>query len=175
MVTERPPFTRWLMVPSMSSSRSHAVEISSHTFILSAFSLESVTRPSSFSRLSMKTSTLSPALTVISPPASANSLQRDDAFALAADVDDDRVASDLDDGAADDLALAPEVSFGKTCLEKGRETFRCYLSPAVVIVNSCSSSFSVSYFRIFVSRRRTSGPEKLWSLRPHPRSKRTRS
>ncbi len=53
MVTERPPFTRWLMVPSMSSSRSHAAEISSQTFILSAFSLESMTRPSSFSRLSM--------------------------------------------------------------------------------------------------------------------------
>jgi len=62
MVTCRPPFTRWLMVPSMISSRSQAAEISSHTFILSAFSFERETSPSSFSRLSMKTSTDSPGL-----------------------------------------------------------------------------------------------------------------
>ena len=43
MVTERPPFTRWLMVPSISSSRSQAAEISSHTLRRSAFSLERTT------------------------------------------------------------------------------------------------------------------------------------
>ena len=59
---ERPPFTRWLMVPSMISSRSQALEISSHTFILSAFSLDREIRPSSLSRLSMNTSTRSPGL-----------------------------------------------------------------------------------------------------------------
>ena len=69
MVTERPPFTRGLMVPSMSSSRSQAPEISSHTFILSAFSLDRTNRPSSFSRLSRKTSTSSPALTLTVPSA----------------------------------------------------------------------------------------------------------
>src|SRR5690606_23535293 len=73
MVTERPPFTRWLIVPSMISSRSHALEISSQTFILSAFSLDREIRPSSLSRLSMKTSTLSPGAMLSSPLASMNS------------------------------------------------------------------------------------------------------
>ena len=74
MVTDKPPFTRWLMVPSMISSRSQALEISSHTFILSAFSLDKEIRPSSLSRLSMNTSTRSPTLTPNVPSAPTNSL-----------------------------------------------------------------------------------------------------
>ncbi len=76
----------------MISSRSQALEISSHTFILSAFSLDREMRPSSLSRLSMKTSTVSPGLTVTCPLRVDELVRRDDAFALAADVDDDRVA-----------------------------------------------------------------------------------
>ena len=73
MVTERPPFTRALMVPSMSSSRSQAPEISSQTFSRSAFSLDRTHRPSSFSRLSRKTSISSPSLTPTVPSACVNS------------------------------------------------------------------------------------------------------
>ena len=52
MSTDRPPLTRPTMVPSTSSSRSQAAEISSQMRILSAFSLERTTMPVSFSRLS---------------------------------------------------------------------------------------------------------------------------
>ena len=73
MVTDRPPFTRALMVPSISSSRSQAAEISSHTFRRSAFSLDRTHRPSSFSRLSRKTSIWSPTATATLPSLSMNS------------------------------------------------------------------------------------------------------
>ena len=68
MSTERPPLTRPTMMPSTSSSRSQAAEISSQMRILSAFSLERTTMPVSFSRDSTSTSTLSPTLTPGSPP-----------------------------------------------------------------------------------------------------------
>jgi hypothetical protein len=75
MVTLSPPFTRAVMVPSISSSRSQAALISSQTFSLSAFSLERSTRPSSVSLLSTSTSTRSPGDTTASPlPGSVNSL-----------------------------------------------------------------------------------------------------
>ena len=45
IVTERPPFTRAVMTPSISSSRSHAALISSHTLNRSAFSLERTHMP----------------------------------------------------------------------------------------------------------------------------------
>ena len=68
MSTERPPLTRPTMMPSTSSSRSHAAEISSQMRILSAFSLERTTMPLSFSRDSRSTSTRSPTFTASSPP-----------------------------------------------------------------------------------------------------------
>ena len=105
MVTERPPFTRSLMVPSMSSSRSHAPEISSHTFILSAFSFERTQRPSSFSRLSRKTSISSPSLMPHGAVGLRELVERDHALALVADVDDDVVLADVDDLALDDVAF----------------------------------------------------------------------
>ncbi len=74
MVTLRPPFTRWVMVPAMSSSRSQASLISSQTLSLSAFSLERMMSPSSFSLASTKTSTRSPAATLMLPLEFTNSL-----------------------------------------------------------------------------------------------------
>ena len=73
MVTERPPLTRVVIVPSISSSRSHAALISSHTLKRSAFSLERTTMPASFSRDSSSTSTVSPGLTSMLPSAPRNS------------------------------------------------------------------------------------------------------
>ncbi len=49
---------------------------------------------------------------------------RDYTLALAPDVDDDRVASDLHDDASDDFSFAAEVPFREACLEEGCEVFR---------------------------------------------------
>ena len=73
IVTERPPFTRAVIVPWISSSRSRAALISSHTLRRSAFSLERRTRPSSVSLDSTSTSTTSPTATRASPPGPMNS------------------------------------------------------------------------------------------------------
>ena len=105
MVTDRPPFTRALMVPSISSSRSHAPEISSQTLRRSAFSFESTHRPSSFSRLSRKTSISSPSLTPTDAVGLRELVERDRSFGLVADVDDDVVLADVDHAAFDDVAF----------------------------------------------------------------------
>src|SRR5216684_2132200 len=73
MSTDRPPLTRPTIVPFTISSRSQAALISSQIRILSAFSLESTTMPVSFSRLSISTSTESPAFTDTSPRGLLNS------------------------------------------------------------------------------------------------------
>ncbi len=73
IVTDRPPFTRVLIVPSINSSRSQAAEISSQTLRRSAFSLEMMQRPLASSRLSRKTSIWSPTFTVRVPSGPVNS------------------------------------------------------------------------------------------------------
>ncbi len=106
MVTERPPFTRWLMVPSMISSRSQALEISSHTFILSAFSLDKEIETV------VALATLDEYVDLVAGLDRHRALRVDElvasdhAFTFAADIDHDRVAVNLHDDAGDDLALA---------------------------------------------------------------------
>ncbi len=73
IVTDRPPLTRAVMVPLISSSRSQAALISSQTLSLSAFSLDRSTRPSSVSLASTRTSTWSPGFTSALPAGPVNS------------------------------------------------------------------------------------------------------
>ncbi len=103
MVTERPPFTRALMMPSMSSSRSHAREISSHTFRRSAFSFERTHRPSSFSRLSRKHVDDVARLDADGAVRLNELVERDRAFRLVTNIDDDVVLADLDHRPFDDV------------------------------------------------------------------------
>ena len=106
MSTERPPFTRAMMVPFDRARRARTRrEISSQTLSRSAFSLERTHSPSSFSRLSRSTSTASPALTADRAVGLRELVERDHAFGLVADVDDDVVLADLDDRALDDVAF----------------------------------------------------------------------
>ena len=48
-------------------------------------------------------------------------VEADDALGFVADVDDDGVFADFDDGARDDVAFTELVRTGRRCLEEGRE------------------------------------------------------
>ncbi len=71
--TEKPPFTRLVITPSMMPSASWTSLIASHTLTLSAFSFERMTRSSSSSHTSIMTSTWSFKLTSTFPFSSLNS------------------------------------------------------------------------------------------------------
>ena len=97
--------------------------------------------PVSSSTASSSTWTSSPSLggTTLSRPSSYHSLQRDDAFALVADVDPDLVADDLADAAGDDLVVleAPARSGGSQSPP----------SPKAASSSCWSSSSGRSYWR----------------------------
>ena len=96
MVTERPPFTRALMVPSMSSSRSHAPEISSQTFRRSAFSFER-THEAVFVLAALEEDVDLVAFLDADRAVGLRELvERDRSFGLVADVDDDVVLADAE-------------------------------------------------------------------------------
>ena len=151
MVTERPPFTRALMVPSISSSRSHAPEISSQTFSRSAFSFERTQRPSSFSRLSRKTSISSPSLTPTDAVGLRELVERDRSFGLVADVDDDVVLADVNHAAFDDVAF-----FDVLVLEGLFE--QCCEALLLVVVLGCHRDHAV--FLCLSTRRSFDGTSK---------------
>ena len=101
MLTIRPPLTMALTLPAMVPPSLQMVRMRSQFFLNSAFSLERTTMPSLSSSFSIRTSISSPTLTVLM---SSNSLRGDDAFALVADVHEDFLGADFDDGAFDDIA-----------------------------------------------------------------------
>jgi hypothetical protein len=77
------------------------VRILSQFCLNSAFSLERTTMPSLSSSFSIRTSISSPILTVLM---SSNSLAGDDSLAFVADIDEDFLGTDFNDGAFDNFA-----------------------------------------------------------------------
>ena len=71
--TDIPPFTREVILPSTVPPFSYISLISSQILILVAFSFDRMMSPSSSSRLSRRTSTLSPTFAVMFPSGSINS------------------------------------------------------------------------------------------------------
>ncbi len=121
MVTERPPFTRWLMVPfdelvALARGRDLVPDLHLVRLLLGKHDQAVVV----FAALDVDVDLVAGLDRDLALARRANSLSGDDAFALAADVDDDVVALNGDDGALDDLAFFDEPSL-KTLFEKVRE------------------------------------------------------
>ena len=104
----RPPLTTSITGPSTTPSSSLIFSIVPHARSYCARFLDSSRRPSLSSFWRTSASTLSPSETISCGSTSLRMRQltsRDDAFALVADVEQDLVLVDLDDGAVDELAV----------------------------------------------------------------------
>ena len=105
MVTERPPFTRWLMVPSMSSSRSHALgDLVPHLQLVGLLLGEDAQAVVVLAALEEDVDLVAGLDRDVAVGAG-ELLERDLAFGLVADVDDDVILVQLDDAAVDDVAF----------------------------------------------------------------------